>query len=69
MRGAFALARETLAQDPAYRPARLSGHRGLTAAAENISCLQAAARLPASELFGPRQSGNEDKGLCLACTA
>lgn len=35
---------------------------------EDISCRQAAARLPASELFGPRQSGNEDKGPCLACT-
>lgn len=42
-------------------------HRDLTAAAENICCRQAAARLPASELFGPRQSGNEDKGPCLAC--
>jgi hypothetical protein len=40
----------------------------LTAAAKDISCRQAAARLPASELFGPRQSGNEDKGPCLACT-
>jgi hypothetical protein len=40
----------------------------LTAAAEDVSCRQAAARLPASELFGPRQSGNEDKGPCLACT-
>ena len=26
------------------------------------------ARLPASELFGPRHSSNEDKGPCLACT-
>ena len=48
-------------------PPRLPWHRGLTAAAENICCRQAAARLPASELFGPRQSGNEDKGPCLAC--
>ena len=68
MLGAFAGVREMLAQDPAYRPARLSRHRGLTGAAENICCRQAAARLPASELSGPRQSGNEDKGLCLACT-
>jgi len=42
--------------------------RSLTAAVEDISCRQAATRLPASELFGPRQSGNEDKGPCLACT-
>jgi hypothetical protein len=33
-----------------------------------ISCRQAVARLPASELLGPRQSGNEDKGPSLACT-
>ena len=64
-----ALASETPpAPDPAYRPTYLSRHHGLTAAAEDISCRQAATRLPASELFGPRQSGNEDKGPCLACT-
>jgi hypothetical protein len=40
----------------------------LTAAAENVCCRQAVARLPASELFGPRQSSNEDKGPCFACT-
>jgi hypothetical protein len=49
------------------RPGLVHWHRDLTAAAENICCRQAAARLPASELFGPRQSGNEDKGPCLAC--
>jgi hypothetical protein len=40
----------------------------LTAAAKDIFCGQAATRLPASELLGPRQSGNEDKGPSLACT-
>ena len=40
----------------------------MTAAADDVSCRQAAARLPASELFGPRQSSNEDKGPCFACT-
>lgn len=40
----------------------------MTATANVISCRQAAARLPASELFGPRQSGNEDKGPGLART-
>lgn len=40
----------------------------LTAVAIDICCRQAVTRLPASELLGPRQSGNEDKGPCLACT-